>query len=136
MHKKKPHKLFGCPSPVNLTLQQRLTQIIGITPVRVLIPGREVNGVISKVDSSSFQVNNQSILFDSSFAIDQGFFEQESTTTEIIVKVKGIATFMGRLVRIGRDFVEFEQDLPEDIARWIIPLNQFVSVRCEEEPEE
>lgn len=136
MRKKKLQNLLGCPFPVNLTLQQRLSQIIEITPVRVLLLGREVNGVISEVDRSSFRVNNQIISFESAFAIDQGFFETESTTTDIFVQVRGIGSFSGRLVRIGRDFVEFEQDLPEDIARWIIPLNQFVSVRCKEQPSE
>lgn len=136
MREKKSQRLLGCPSPLNVTLQQRLSQIIGITPVRVLLPGSEINGVIQEVDRSSFRVNGKRICFDSPFAIDQGFFEQESTTTNIIVKVKGIGTFKGQLVQIGRDFVEFEQELPEDIARWIIPLNQFVLVRCDEEPEE
>ncbi|MBO8173441.1 MAG: hypothetical protein H0Z33_16355 [Bacillaceae bacterium] len=96
----------------------------------VLIPGRTIRGTIRAVNPSAFKINRTMIPFASPFAIDQGFFEQEASRIEVLVKIKRIRKFNGFLVRRGLDFIEFEQDLPEDIARWIIPLNRFTRVIC------
>lgn len=131
-NKMKKSRIIGCPSAQNISLRRRLTQIIGITPVRVIIPGQEIRGRITEVTSTFFRINNRRIMFNSPFAIDQGFFELESILISVFSSIEGVRKLNGNFVRRGINFIEFEQDLPEDIARWIVPLNRFVVVKCED----
>lgn len=134
-------RISGCPKPKKIKLFQRIQNLKG-ERVRVVTTNKEITGIITGVTSNSFQINHFVFNFGEPFAIDVGFFEAECTFKKlqfqqpVIVHVVHLGQFNGCLVRLGIDFVEFEQELPEDIARWIIPLNRFVSVACIEDEED
>lgn len=131
----------GCRITSRLSLIKRLKPLLG-QPVRVLTLAETFSGLVNEVSQKFLQVGETRIPLVSPIAIDVGFFEAECTFKRldeqipVIVRIKELGTFQGCLVSFTKQFVEFEQELPEDIARWIVPLGRTVLVRCEEENEE
>lgn len=130
--------LFDCPAPQNITLIQRLRPLLGRT-VTVYQPGMPkltwTRGVFSNLTSSSFRVGPTQVFFLTSFFIVLNQPAQRVGSTRLTASAEGMGTFQGKLIRVGRDFVEYVW-IPGKNVPTLFPLNLFTEVHCVPEDEE
>ncbi|MEK8127552.1 hypothetical protein WMW72_06440 [Paenibacillus filicis] len=128
----------GCPAPQNITLVQRLQPIVGQT-VTVFQPGfpqlTKTIGKLSGVTSSSFTVGSTVVVIQTSFFIVLKERVKTTRPFDLTATAEDIGELRGKLIRVGRDFVEFVQ-MPGRIVPTLFPLNLFTKVICEREHEE
>lgn len=128
----------GCPAPQNITLVQRLQPIVGQT-VTVYQPGfpqlTKTTGKLSNVTSSSFTVGSTVVVIQTSFFIVLKKRVKTTRPFDLTASAEDIGELHGKLIRVGRDFVEFVQ-MPGRIVPTLFPLNLFTKVICEHEHEE
>lgn len=128
----------GCPAPQNITLVQRLQPIVGRT-VTVFQPGiprlTRTTGKLSRVNSSSFTVGSTEVAFKTSFFIVLNERVKMTKPYDLTATAEDIGELRGRLIRVGRNFVEFIQ-VPGRKVPTLFPLNLFTEVICEREDEE
>lgn|GEM_PF-3196454 len=128
----------GCPAPQNITLVQRLKAIEGQT-VTVFQPGfpqlTQTTGKLSNVTSSSFTVGSTVVVIQTSFFIVLKERVRTTKPFDVTATAEDIGELRGKLIRVGRGFVEFVQ-MPGRIVPTLFPLNMFTKVVCEREHEE
>ncbi|GGH11708.1 hypothetical protein [Paenibacillus segetis] len=130
--------IHGCPAPQNITLAQRLQPIVGRT-VTVFQPGfpqlTRTTGKLSNVTSSSFTVGSTVVNTQTSFFIVLNTLVKKTKPFDLTATAEDIGELHGRLIRVGRNFVEFIKK-PGRRVPTLFPLNQFTEVVCEHEDEE
>ncbi|WP_426449527.1 hypothetical protein ACP26L_31550 [Paenibacillus sp. S-38] len=128
----------GCPMPRPITLQQRLRLLLG-KKVTVFSPGfpklTRTVGVLTAVSQRNFKVGRRVFDFDTSFYIVHGRRTSQRLPYEVVATAEDIGSLTGKLLFVGRGFVEFIQ-VPGRRVPTIFPLNQFTSVTCSKEGEE
>jgi hypothetical protein len=130
--------IHGCPPPQNITLVARLTPLIGKT-VSVFTPGfpklTKTTGKLSHVNAVSFQVGPDRVFMNTSFFIVLRTTARTVKPFDITATAEDMGTIKGKLIRVGRDFVELVQTPGKDVPT-LFPLNMFTEVTCEREHEE
>lgn len=128
----------GCPAPQNITLVQRLQPLVGRT-VTVFQPGfpqlTRTTGKLSQVTSTSFTVGTTEVVIQTSFFIVLNEPAKKTKPFDLTATAEDIGELHGRLIRVGRNFVEFIRT-PGRRVPTLFPLNQFTEVVCEREDEE
>ncbi|GIP22192.1 MULTISPECIES: hypothetical protein [Paenibacillus] len=128
----------GCPAPQNITLVQRLQPVVGRI-VTVFQPGfpklTRTTGKLSKVTSTSFTVGSTVVDFQTSFFIVLNERVKKTLPFDLVATAEDIGELHGRLIRVGRNFVEFIK-IPGRRVPTLFPLNLFTEVVCEGEDEE
>ncbi|MBB6634202.1 hypothetical protein [Cohnella thailandensis] len=127
----------GCPAPQNITLAQRLRPVVGRT-VTVFQPGfprlTRTTGKLSNVTPSSFTVGRTVVDTQTSFFIVLNEPVRRTKPFELTATAEDIGELRGRLIRVGRNFVEFIK-MPGRRVPTLFPLNLFTGVVCESEEE-
>ncbi|WP_248929578.1 hypothetical protein [Paenibacillus hamazuiensis] len=127
----------GCPAPQNITFVQRLQPLVGrtVTVFQPGIPLTKTTGKLSHVTADSFRVGTNEVDFNTSFFIVTN--ERVITTKpyDLTASAEDIGSLHGKLIRVGRNFVEFVKIPGRDVPT-IFPLNLFTEVICEREHEE
>ncbi|GLI10669.1 hypothetical protein YDYSG_67050 [Paenibacillus tyrfis] len=130
--------IHGCPAPQNITLVQRLQPLVGRT-VTVFQPGfpelTKTTGKLSNVTSLSFTVGRTEVVIKTSFFIVLNERVKTEKPFDVTATAEDIGELRGKLIRVGRDFVEFVK-LPGPVVPTLFPLNLFTEVMCERENEE
>ncbi|MCM3272765.1 hypothetical protein [Paenibacillus elgii] len=130
--------IHGCPAPKNITLVQRLQPLVGRT-VTVFQPGfpelTKTTGKLSNVTPLSFTVGRTEVVIKTSFFIVLNERVKTEKPFDVTATAEDIGELRGKLIFVGRDFVEFVQ-LPGPIVPTLFPLNLFTEVMCERENEE
>ncbi|KEO83867.1 hypothetical protein [Tumebacillus flagellatus] len=133
-------RIPGCPLPESITLQERLTQLRGRLVLVESEAGSFEAAPIREVRSNKFYVMDLTVRFDRPFFATVIVPPAEVTPVTAIVRVEGLSPGLGvksgSLIRIGQDFVEFAADISGTRAVVIAPRNRFVTVTCEELPDE
>jgi hypothetical protein len=128
----------GCPIPTNVILVHRLCPLIGKT-ITVYTPGfpelTVVKGKLIKVTSDYIMVDSNKFQLDSLFYIDLNYKVTVTKPYDVTVTSAAIGSLHGKLIRLGKDFVEFVQVPGFDVPT-LFPLNLSNTVRCEAEAEE
>lgn len=128
----------GCPLPQNITLKQRLTGLEGKT-VTVFTPGfpqlTETTGMLSHVTAGSFIVGKQQVFFNTSFYVVLQSVPGPLQPFEVAATAEDIGALGGKLIRVGKDFVEFIQTAGKRVPT-LFPLNIFSEVTCSPAGEE
>ncbi|CAM3546328.1 hypothetical protein [Marinicrinis lubricantis] len=128
----------GCPAPQNISFVERLQPLIGRT-VTVFGPGipklTRTTGKLCNVTPASFQVGSLKVVFKTSFFIVVNEPVRKVLPYDVTATAEDIGTLRGKLIRVGRNFVEFVQVPGRDVPT-IFPLNLFTGVNCEQEHEE
>ncbi len=126
-------RIHGCPAPENITLVQRLKPMIGRI-VTVFQPGfprlTRTTGKLTNVSSTSFIVGETQVVIKTSFFIVLNSAVKSVKSFDLTATAEEIGSLKGKLIRVGKDFVEFVQ-APETKVPTIFPLNQFTEVNCE-----
>ncbi|MFB9324557.1 hypothetical protein ACFFSY_01210 [Paenibacillus aurantiacus] len=127
----------GCPAPQNITFVQRLQPLVGRT-VTVFQPGfpklTRTTGKLSNVTPNSFTVGSTVVVFQTSFFIVTNERVRKTKDCDLTATAEDIGELNGRLIRVGRNFVEFVQN-PGRRVPTLFPLNLFTEVVCECEEE-
>lgn len=92
-------------------------------------------GVLTAVSQRNFKVGRRVFDFDTSFYIVHGRRTSQRLPYEVVATAEDIGSLTGKLLFVGRGFVEFIQ-VPGRRVPTIFPLNQFTSVTCSKEGEE
>ncbi|AFC33237.1 hypothetical protein PM3016_6622 [Paenibacillus mucilaginosus 3016] len=128
----------GCPKPRPITLQQRLRLLLG-KKVTVYSPGfpklTRTVGVLTCVSHRNFKVGSRVFDYNTSFYIVLGCRASQRLPYEVVAAAEDIGSLTGKLICVGRGFVEFIQ-VPGRSVPTIFPLNRFTNVTCSEEGEE
>lgn len=128
----------GCPAPQNITFVQRLQPLLGKT-VTVFQPGfprlTRTTGKLSNVTPSSFTVGSTVVQFQTSLYIVTNERVRMTKPFDLTATAEDIGELQGRLIRVGRNFVEFIQT-PGRKVPTLFPLNLFTEVVCESDHEE
>ncbi|TLS49203.1 hypothetical protein FE782_26610 [Paenibacillus antri] len=127
-----------CPAPVNMTLIQRLKPLAGRT-VTLYQPGMpqltKTRGVLRDVTLTSFKVGATKVFYKTSFIVELHSPAKRVRPRELTATAEGMGRFRGKLIRVGRDFIEFVR-VPGRNVPSLFPLNLFTLVVCEPEDEE
>lgn len=128
----------GCPAPQPITIQQRLHSLLN-KKITVFTPGfpklTKTVGKLTRVSSDSFVVGTTQVFFDTSFYIVLPTRVTRVQPFDVSATAEDIGGLKGKLIRTGRNFVEFVQ-VPGRNVPTLFPLNPFSEVSCEEEHEE
>ncbi|MGO4275471.1 hypothetical protein AB4Z22_37495, partial [Paenibacillus sp. TAF58] len=102
----------GCPAPQNITLIQRLQPVVGRT-VTVYQPGfpqlTKTTGKLSNVTAFSFTVGSTVVVMKTSFFIVLNERVKTAKPFDLTATAEDIGELRGKLIRVGRGFVEFFQ---------------------------
>ncbi|UJF35491.1 hypothetical protein [Paenibacillus hexagrammi] len=133
------NNIQGCPAPQNITLVQRLQPLLGRT-VTVFTPGfpqlTKTTGKLSNVTATTFTVGTNQIFFQTSFFIVLRHPVKHVKPFDLTATAEEIGSLTGKLIRVGKDFVEFVQVPGKKDVPTLFPLNFFTEVRCEREHDE
>lgn len=129
--------IHGCPAPSPVTLYDRLIPCIGKN-VTVYTPGfpdlTQTTGRLTQVTPACFVVGSTRVFWNTSFYLDLRAKAKTMLDYRVSATAEELGGISGRLVCVGRDFVELRQKGHAGVT--LFPLNLFTEVQCEPDEEE